>query len=82
MRLEPGISGLTAVMAGGDAVEVKAQITADVLVLKPVCEQTVLSVAEEPLDTERLEKNSGDHRICGEAWGTVSGRSPGCSTQA
>ena len=58
-EIEPGISGLTAVMAGGDAVEVKAQITADVLVLKPVCEQTVLSVAEEPLDTERLKKIPG-----------------------
>ena len=58
-EIEPGISGLTAVMAGGDAVEVKAQITADVLVLKPVCEQTVLSVAEEPLDTERLKKMPG-----------------------
>lgn len=58
-EIEPGISGLTAVMAGGDAVEVKAQITADVLVLKPVCEQTVLSVAEEPLDTEQLKKMPG-----------------------
>ena len=27
--------------------------------LKPVCEQTVLSVAEEPLDTERLKKIPG-----------------------
>ena len=27
--------------------------------LKPVCEQTVLSVAEEPLDTERLKKMPG-----------------------
>lgn len=80
-EIEPGISGLTAVMAGGDAVEVKAQITADVLVLKPVCEQTVLSVAEEPLDTERLKKMPG---IIGYVVkpGTVSGRSPGCSTQA
>ena len=58
-EIEPGISGLTDVMAGVDAVEVKAQITADVLVLKPVCEQTVLSVAEEPLDTERLKKMPG-----------------------
>lgn len=59
MRLNRGISGLTAVMAGGDAVEVKAQSRRDVLVLKPVCEQTVLSVAEEPLDTERSKKFRG-----------------------
>ena len=46
-------------MAGGDAVEVKAQITADVLVLTPVCVQTVAAVTEEPLDTEKLKKMPG-----------------------
>lgn len=58
-EIEPGISGLSAVMAGGDLVEVKAQITADVLVLRHVCEQNVLHVTEEPLDTEQLKKMPG-----------------------
>ena len=58
-EIAPGISGLSAVMAGGDAVEVKAQITADVLVLTPVCVQTVAAVTEEPLDTEKLKEMPG-----------------------
>lgn len=58
-EIAPGISGLSAVMAGGDAVEVKAQITADVLVLTPVCVQTVAAVTEGPLDTEKLKEMPG-----------------------
>ena len=71
-EIEPGISGLTAVMAGGDAVEVKAQITADVLVLKPVCEQTVPRLHHisddprhffEPLRIQRFLRHAQDRLL-------------------
>lgn len=34
-----GLEQLTAVMLGGDVVEVKAVISAELLVLQPICEQ-------------------------------------------
>lgn len=54
-QMEPGLEQLTAVMSGGDGVEVKALISIDILVLTPVCEQVILGVLEEPLNTEKLK---------------------------
>ena len=46
-------------MLGGDAVELKAVISVDVLILQPVCEPVILEVREEPLDKEKLKNMPG-----------------------
>ena len=58
-QLEPGLEQLTAVMLGGDSVEIKASVVIDTLVLQPVCAQVILGVREEPLDMETLKKMPG-----------------------
>lgn len=58
-QLEPGLEQLTAVMLGGDSVEIRAAVTIDTLVLQPVCEQVILNVREEPLDMEKLKSMPG-----------------------
>lgn len=57
--MEPGLEQISAVMLGGDSVEIKASVTMDVLVLNQVCGQVILNVREEPLDTERLKQIPG-----------------------
>ena len=46
-------------MLGGDSVEIEAVIVMDILVLRPVCEQVILEVHEEPVDMERLKQMPG-----------------------
>ena len=58
-QLSLGLEQLTAVMLGGDQVEVKAVITADVLVLQPVCEQVVTGVQTAPLNVKQLQELPG-----------------------
>ena len=58
-QLEPGLEQLTAVMLGGDSVEIKASVVIGTLVLQPVCAQVILGVREEPLDMEKLKKMPG-----------------------
>ncbi len=58
-QMEPGLEQLSAVMLGGDGVEVKAIVTIDILMLQPVCEQVILDVREEEVDVERLKKMPG-----------------------
>ena len=58
-QMEPGLEQISAVMLGGDSVEIKASVTMDVLVLNQVCGQVILNVREEPLDTERLKQIPG-----------------------
>lgn len=58
-QMEPGLEQMTAVMLGGDGVEIKAVVTIDILVLEPVCEQVILDVREEPLDAEKLKEMPG-----------------------
>lgn len=58
-QMEPGLEQMTAVMLGGDSVEIKAVVTIDILVLEPVCEQVILDVREEPLDAEKLKEMPG-----------------------
>ena len=55
----PGLEQISAVMLGGDAVELKAVISVDVLILQPVCEPVILEVREEPLDKEKLKNMPG-----------------------
>ena len=56
---ETGIEQLTAVMVGGDTVEVKAVIMLDVLVLQPVCQHIVNRADTAPLDTKKLQQMPG-----------------------
>lgn len=58
-QLNPILEQMTAVMLGGDFVEVKAVIAADLLVLQPVCEQVIAGVRVEPLDVKKLQQMPG-----------------------
>ena len=58
-QMAPGLEQLSAVMLGGDAVELKATVTVDVLVLQPVCQPVILEVREEPVDSEKLKQMPG-----------------------
>ncbi len=58
-QVEPGIEQISAVMLGGDTVEIKGVITADILVLRQVCEQVILDVKEQPVNVEALKQMPG-----------------------
>lgn len=63
---------LTAVMAGGDIVEIKAVLLLEVLVLQPVCQSVILQAQTSPLDRRRLKEAPGivgyvvqERTVCG-----------------
>ena len=58
-RMEPGLEQISAVMLGGDTVEIKAVVTFDILALGERCEPVILQVREEPLNMELLKKKPG-----------------------
>lgn len=58
-QMDPGVEQVSAVMLGGDTVEIKAVVTIDILVLRQVCEQVILNVKEAPVDVEKLKKMPG-----------------------
>lgn len=58
-QLSSGLEQMTAVMMGGDTVEVKAVIALDLLVLQPVCEQVISGAAVAPMDIQKLQKMPG-----------------------
>lgn len=58
-QTEPGLEQISAVMLGGDSVEIKAVVTIDLLVLNQVCEQVILNVREEPVNVEKLKQMPG-----------------------
>ena len=58
-QVSPGLEQLTAVMLGGDQVEIKAVLTADVLVLFPVREPVVEEISAAPLDQKKLQELPG-----------------------
>ncbi len=58
-QLNTGLEQMSAVMVGGDAVEIKAVVSLDILVLQPVCEPVIESAAESPLDMARLQELPG-----------------------
>lgn len=58
-QMNTGLEQMTAVMAGGDMVEIKAVISLDILVLQPVKEPVILGVKEAPLDLEKLQELPG-----------------------
>ena len=57
--MNTGLEQMTAVMMGGDTVEIKAVLNLDILVLQPVKEPVILGVKEEPLDFEKLQELPG-----------------------
>lgn len=58
-QMNLGIEQLTAVMLGSESVEVKAVITADLLVLQPLKEQVITGARVEPLDIKKLQAMPG-----------------------
>jgi len=58
-QLNPSIEQLSAVMAGGDSVEIKAVLSLDILVLQPVCETVIKQVEENPLDMKKIQEMPG-----------------------
>lgn len=58
-QLDAGLEQLSAVMTGGDMVEVKAAITLDFLVLQPVQEQVITGITVKPLDLKLLQEFPG-----------------------
>ena len=58
-QLNTGLEQMTAVMAGGGTVEVKAVLNLDILVLQPVKEPVILGVKEMSLDLEKLQELPG-----------------------
>ena len=58
-QLNTGLEQMTAVMMGGDTVEIKGVISLDILVLQPVKEPVILGVKESELDLERLQELPG-----------------------
>ena len=58
-QMNLGLEQMTAVMLGGDSVEVKAVIAADILVLQPVCEPVITGVRVEPQDVKKLQEMPG-----------------------
>ncbi len=58
-QLNLGVEQLTAVMLGGDSVEIKAVVSADLLVLQPIRESVVTEVSAGPLDLKKLQEMPG-----------------------
>ncbi len=58
-QLNTSLEQLMAVMAGGDAVEVKAVLSLDLLVLQPVHEPVIINAQESPLNLEKLQSLPG-----------------------
>ena len=57
--MNTGLEQITAVMAGGDTVEIRAVLSLDILVLQPTHESVIVSAREEPLNLEKLQALPG-----------------------
>ena len=58
-QLEARLEQLSAVMMGGDMVEVKASAVLDFLVLQPAVESVITEAAVHPMDLQKLEDLPG-----------------------
>lgn len=58
-QIHLSLEQLTAVMLGGGQVEVKAVISAELLVLQPIKEPVVTAIETEPLDLQKLQEMPG-----------------------
>ncbi|MBR6615510.1 MAG: DUF3794 domain-containing protein, partial [Lachnospiraceae bacterium] len=58
-QLAPALEQISAVMLGGDTVEMKAVVSLDLLVMGQSCETVIRNVREEPIDMEKLKRMPG-----------------------
>lgn len=58
-RAEPYLEQISAVMLGGEGVEIKAVVAVDTLLMNRVREQVILDLKEESLDMEKLKQLPG-----------------------
>ncbi len=58
-QIAPALEQISAVMLGGDTVEIKAVVSMDLFVLSQLCEPVITRVREEPVDLEKLKKMPG-----------------------
>jgi len=58
-QMETVLDQISAVMLGGDTIEVKAVIGVDILVMGQLCETVIQNVREEPIDMEKLKRMPG-----------------------
>lgn len=58
-QIQTGVEQLSAVMGGGDNVEVKGVVSLELMVLKPVREPVVVSARAEPQDLKKLQEMPG-----------------------
>jgi hypothetical protein len=58
-RVKCSVEQMSAVMLGGDEVEIKAVIAADLLALKPLAIEVIEELSEQPLDMEKIEAMPG-----------------------
>ncbi len=55
----PGLEQMTAVMMGGNGVEIKAVVNLEVLVQQPIEQPVITGIDRQPLDLEKLQKLPG-----------------------
>ncbi len=58
-QMAPALEQISAVMLGGDTMEIKAVISMDILVMGQTCETVIRNVREEPIDLEKLKRMPG-----------------------
>lgn len=58
-QMAPSLEQITAVMMGGDTVEIKAVVNMDILIMNQACETVIQQVREEPIDLEKLKRMPG-----------------------
>ena len=58
-QMAPALEQISAVMMGGDTIEIKAVVGMDILVMGQSCETVIRNVREEPIDMEKLKRMPG-----------------------
>ncbi len=58
-QMNPVLEQISAVMLGGDTVEIKAVVSMDLLLMNQVCETVMKNIREEPIDLEKLKRMPG-----------------------
>ncbi|MBE5970981.1 MAG: DUF3794 domain-containing protein [Lachnoclostridium sp.] len=58
-QMAPALEQISAVMMGGDTIEIKAVVSMDILVMGQSCETVIRNVREMPIDMEQLKRMPG-----------------------
>lgn len=58
-HMVPVLEQISAMMIGGDTIELKAVVSTDILVIDQSCETVIRSVREEPIDMEKIKRMPG-----------------------